>query len=206
MRNVRRGIIVAIVSGLLLIGVLGAYSHRVEHRAERIFRISYEFSTKDHAPTLDDLRQQFGPDLKQPDPCMAWGCKYEVTLTNRLLATIHLSRPTALSSSFWVKDNVVQENVVELWTINRVAYVDAKYCNECDGFDVVPCEAPTASFGSGSVMVGSRSTLKEKRAAFTFNPSCLTSFRGCANIAEFAPQIWHGSASGATRCTDADRQ
>jgi hypothetical protein len=193
------------VSGLVLVGVLGAYSHQVEHRAERIFRISYEFSTRD-APTLDDLRHQFGADLKQPDPCTPWGCKYEVTLTNRVLATIHLSLPTALSSSFWVKDSTVQENVVELWTVNRVAYVDAKYCNECDGFDVSPCEGPIASFGSGSARIGSRSTRKEKRAAFAFNSSCLTAFRGCTTIAELAPQLWHGSVSGATQCTDADRQ
>jgi hypothetical protein len=130
MRSVRRVVFVAVVSILLLIGLLGVYSYQLDHRAERIFRISYKFSTRDHAPTLVDLRQQFGADLKQPDPCTAWGCKYEVILTNRVLAMIHLSLPTALSSSFWVKDNTVQENVVELWTVSRVAYVDAKYCNE----------------------------------------------------------------------------
>lgn len=189
-----------------MISALSAYSHQVKHRAERIFRISYEFSTKDHPPTLDDLRQQFGADLKQPDACTAWGCKYEVTLTNRALATIHLSLPTALSSSFWVKDNTVQENVVELWTVNRVAYVDAKYCNECGGFHVGPYEGLIASFASGSAMVGSRSTLKEKRAAFAFNASCLTAFRGCTTIAELAPQLWHVSASGATECTGFDRR
>jgi hypothetical protein len=121
MRSVRRVVFVAVVSILLLIGLLGVYSYQLDHRAERIFRISYEFSTRDHAPTLVDLRQQFGADLKQPDPCTAWGCKYEVILTNRVLAMIHLSLP---------KDNTVQENVVELWTVSRVAYVDAKYCNE----------------------------------------------------------------------------
>jgi hypothetical protein len=102
-------------------------------------------------------------------------------LSNRALARLHLSPYTAFSSSFWVKDDLVQENVLQLWTVNRqgrmiVAYVDAKYCEECKEFDVVPCEGSVASLASGSVMIGFGSGPKEKRTAFGFNPSCLTSF------------------------------
>jgi hypothetical protein len=70
------------VSAILLIGVLSVYSHHVNRRAEEIFHKSYELSTRSHVPTLGDLRQLFGADLKQPDPCTPWGCKYEATLSN----------------------------------------------------------------------------------------------------------------------------
>jgi hypothetical protein len=211
MRSVRRITLVAIVSALLLIAALGVYPHYLRSSAEKIFRVSHELSTRNHPPTLGDLRQQFGADLKQPDPCMASGCKYEVMLSNRALARIRLIPYTALSSSFWVKDDVVQENVAELWTVNRegrmiVAYVDAKYCKGRDGFDVIPCEGSIASLASGSVSIGSGSGLEEKRAAFAFNPSCLTTFRGCTTIADLAPALWHGSASGTVQCATAGRQ
>jgi hypothetical protein len=178
---------------------------------ETVLHESYELSTGEHAPTLGDLRQRFGTELKQPDPCTASGCKYEIMLSNRALAKLHLSPYTALSSSFWVRNDLVQENMLELWTLNRqgriiVAYVDAKYCEGCKGFDVVPCEGLVASLASGSVMIGSGSAPKEKRTAFGFDPSCLTSFRGCASIPDLAPTLWRGTASGAVQCKTDEQQ
>lgn len=154
MRIVPRIALVAIVSVLLCVVAHYIYSHRLKGRAETVLRESYELSNGDHTPTLGDLRQRFGTELKQPDPCTASGCKYEIMLSNRALARLHLSPYTALRSSFWVRDDLVQENVLELWTVNRlghviVAYVDAKYCEGCKGFEVVPCEGFVASLASG---------------------------------------------------------
>ena len=87
-----------------------------------------------------------------------------------------------------------------------VAYVDARYCEGCDGFDVVPCEGSIASVASGSVVIGSGSGLNDKRTAFAFNPSCLIALRGCASIAELAPALWHGTAAGTVECTTANQQ
>jgi len=211
MRIVRRIALVVIVSVLLIVGSVRICSQQLKRTAERVVHVSYELSIRDHAPTLGDLRQQFGTELKQADPCTASGCKYEVTLSNRAFARLHLYPYAAISSSFWVKDDAVQENVVELWTANHEgrmigAYVDAKYCKECSGFDVDPCDGPIASFASGSVRIGSASRIEEKRAAFALNPSCLTSFRGCASIADLGPALWRGSASGAVQCTAAEQR
>jgi len=205
MRIVPRIALFAIVSVLLSVVALHIYSRHVKGRAETVLRESYELSRGEHAPTLSDLRQRFGTELKQSDPCIASGCKYEIMLSNRALAKLYLSPYTTLSSSFWVRDDLVQENVLELWTVNRqgrgiVAYVDAKYCEGCKGFDVVPCEGLVASLASGSVMIGSGSAPKEKRTAFGFDSSCLTSFRGCASIPDLAPTLWRGTASGAVQC------
>jgi hypothetical protein len=124
---------------------------------------------------------------------------------------VHLSQHTSLSSSFWVKDDIVQENVMQLWTVNGqgrmiVAYVDHKYCKECERFDVDPSKEPIVPFASGSVRIGFGSTHEEKRAAFAFNPSCLTVFRGCTSVADLAPAIWRKSASGNVQCTTAQQR
>ncbi len=211
MRIAPRIALVAVVSVLLCVGALRIYSHQLKGRAETVLRESYELSTGKRAPTLGDLRQRFGTELKQPDPCTASGCKYEIMLSNRALARLHLATYAALSSSFWVRDDLVQENDLSLWTVNRqgrmiVAYVDAKYCEGCKGFDVVPCEGFVASLASGSVMIGFGSEPKEKRNAFGFDPSCLTSFQGCASIPDLAPALWRGTASGALQCTTAEQQ
>jgi hypothetical protein len=204
-------VLVAIISLLLCVVALHIYSHQLKGRAEKVLSESYEFSTGKHAPTLADLRQRFGTELKQPDPCTASGCKYEIMLSNRALARLHLSPYTALRSSFWVRDDSVQENVLQLWTLNRkgrmmVAYADARYCDGCKGFDVVPCEGFVATLASGSVMIGFGSGRKEKRAAFGFDPSCLTSFRGCGSVPDLAPTLWRVTASGAVQCTTAEQQ
>jgi hypothetical protein len=206
MRIVRRITPIAIVSVLLILGGVCICLHQLKRSAERVVRVSYELSTGGRVPTLVDLRQRFGTDLKQTDPCTAFGCKYEVMLSNLAFARIHLYPYAALSSSFWVKDGVVQENVVQLWTANRggrmiVANVDAKYCKECGGFEVIPCEGPIALFASGSANIGSTSRLEEKRAAFGLNPGCLTSLRGCSTIADLDPALWRGSSSGVVQCT-----
>lgn len=211
MRISLRVLLVGIALLVFVFGAVGIYSYQLRRGAERVVRASYEFSKRDHAPTLGDLRQQFGNELKQPDPCTAFGCKYEVTLSNRALARFHLFSYSVLSSSFWVKDDSVQENDLVLWTANRqgrmiLTYVTAKYCKSCDGFDVVPCEGDLASVASASVRIGSGSRLEQKRAAFAFNPSCLTSLQGCASVADLAPALWRGTATGALQCRAAQKE
>jgi hypothetical protein len=87
-----------------------------------------------------------------------------------------------------------------------VAYADAKYCEGCGGFDVVPCDGTIASVASGSVMVGSGSATEHKRSAFAFNPACLTAIRGCNTIADLAPALWQGTPAGTLQCTGTEQQ
>jgi hypothetical protein len=93
-----------------------------------ISECAYELSTGKHAPTLGDLHERFGIELKQPDSGTASGCKYEIMLSNRALAGLHLSPYTALSSSFWVRDDLVQENVLQLWDRERQRPHDRGLC------------------------------------------------------------------------------
>lgn len=211
MRIVQRLAVVGIVLALVFLGAVVIYSNRLLRSAEKVVRVSYELSQREHPPTVDDIRQQFGTQLKQPAACTGSGCGYEVTLSNRVLAETHLAPYTALRSSFWARGDVLDENVLELWTVSSrgrmiVAYVDAKYCKGCKDFDVTPCLGPMASVASGSVRVGSDSELTDKRTAFAFNTGCLSSLRGCASIAELLPTIWQRTAAGTVQCATTEER
>lgn len=138
---------------------------------------------------------------------MAASCRNRITfllsvrLSNRMLSKLRLAPYAVFRSSFWVRDNVLEENVLELWTVSRhggmvLAYVDAKYCKECDYFNVVPCAGAAASVRSGLVMIGSRSRLVDKQTAFGFNTGCFNSLRGCASVAELLPTTWQPHRRG----------
>jgi hypothetical protein len=181
--------------------VLVIYSTWLDHKAAKTIRLSYELVQREPSPTLDDLRRHFGGDLQQSATCSSAGCGYEITLSNRILAQVHLAPYSALRSAFWVKDGVLEENTLEVWTrASRermiVAYADAKYCEQCAEFDVVPCEGPKSEIASGSVRVGSRSTPIQERNAFGFNAKCLTTPKGCGSIAELLPTIWDETKEG----------
>ena len=211
MRTLQRTAVVGVLLALLLVVALVIYSNMLKRSAEKVVRISYELSQRESPPTLEELRLRFGAQLRQPSACTPSGCGYEVRLSNSFLSELRLARPTALRSSFWVRDNVLEENVLELWTVSRagrmvLAYADAKYCKDCGYFDVVPCEGTSTSVGTGSVTIGSRSRFVDKQTTFAFNTECFVGLRGCASVAELLPTIWHTTSAGTLQCTSPDQQ
>ena len=209
MRTLQRIVVVGLLLALVPAVALVIYSKRLKHSAEKVVRVSYELSQRESPPTLEDLRQRLGTQLRQSAACTDSGCEYEVRLSNRLLSKLRLAPYTALRSSFWVRDNVLEENVLEEWTVSRrggvVAYVDAKYCEECNDFGIVPCVGATASVRSGSVRIGSRSRFVDKQTAFGFNTECFSGLRGCASVAELLPTIWGTTSEGTIQCTSSDQ-
>jgi hypothetical protein len=113
--------------------------YEVRRSAEPITRSSYELFQQEQRPRLDNVRQRFGEKLKQTNPCKDVGCGFEVVLSNRLLARVHLAQFATLKSTFWVGSGTVDENVLEFWTVQQdggmiLAYTDAKYCEACNDF------------------------------------------------------------------------
>jgi hypothetical protein len=156
----------------------------VRRNADGIIRSSYELFQQGQRPTLDDIRHRFGHELKQTGPCKDFGCGYEVVVSNRLLARLHLTQLTTLRSSFWVRDGSVDENILEFWTVREdggiiLSYTDAKYCGTCNAFWA----------GGNSVRIDSGSQAPEKRAAFGFNTSCFLSVQRCASATELLPAV-----------------
>lgn len=205
MRLVCRLAVLGGILALLLVGAIGIYLHQLKRSADKVVRFSYTLSQRENLPTLDEIRRQFGTQLKQPDPCTASGCQYEVMLSNLVLAGIHLAPYTALRSTFWVKDGLVESNSLIFWTgggQRRMVVIDVltKYCDRCDSFTVNPCDGSTESVASGSADIGYRSTAENKRTALTLGTACLTSLRGCDTIADLLPTEWQRTSDSTIQC------
>jgi hypothetical protein len=176
---------IALVAVALLGSVVAVVTARYEltHNADRIIRGSYELFQQEQRPSLNNVRERFGDELKQTSPCKDFGCGFEVVLSNRLLARFHLAQFTTLKSTFWVRDGAVDENVVQFWTVRGdgsmvLAYTDAKYCNACNDF---------SSRNSVNIDLGSQAS--QKRGAFGFNTNCLLSVNRCATPADLLPVV-----------------
>lgn len=185
MRLIVRLAIILVVIAVTSVPAIVTARYRLRHDADLIVRSSYELFQQEQRPSLDDLRRRFGDKLSQTSPCIESGCGFEVVVSNRLLAGIHLVRFATLKSTFWVRKGTVDENAVEFWTIQKdgqmiLAYTDAKYCNACNDF---------SSHNSISIDLSSQGS--QKRAAFGFNTDCLLSMKGCATAAELLPAVQH---------------
>jgi hypothetical protein len=55
-----------------------AYSRWLKRNTDKVVRASYEFSQLESPPTIEDLRNRFGTELKQSAACSTSGCGYEV--------------------------------------------------------------------------------------------------------------------------------
>ena len=185
MRLIKRLSIALVAVVLLSSIVVDTARYELRHSADRIIRSSYELFQQEQRPSLDNVRERFGDELKQTSPCKDFGCGFEVVLSNRLLARFHLAQFTTLKSTFWVRNGTVDENVVEFWTVREdggmiLAYTDAKYCKACNDF---------SSGKSVNIDLGSQAL--QKRGAFGFNASCLLSVKGCATPTALLTAVQH---------------
>jgi hypothetical protein len=179
-----KGLSIALVAVVLLSSIVVVTTRlRIKHNADQITRCSYELFQQEQRPSLDNVRERFGDELKQTSPCRDFGCGFEVVLSNHLLARFHLAQFTTLKSTFWVRNGTVDENVVEFWTVRddggvALAYTDAKYCKACSDFS-----------SGNSLNIDLDSQALRKRGAFGFNASCLLVVKGCATAADLLPAI-----------------
>jgi hypothetical protein len=202
MKLLRWSVLCLAFTALLGASAVSIYRFRLKRSAEDLVRASYGFSLQRRPPTVQELRERFGRALRQPNPCTSDGCGYDVLLSNLALAELHLVPYTYLRSSFWAKNGVVESDSLELWMITQNGTwalpegswagtdVLIKYCDQCNSFIIYPSEERPPLHGKGSVEIGSMSTADEKRTALAFNTDCLTSWRGCTNVAELMPKIW----------------
>src|SRR5262249_51558172 len=115
--NLTRWSVLCVVSTALLgASAVSIYRFKLKREAEDVVRVSYSFSLQRRPPTVQERRERFGRALRQPDPCTPDGyCGYDVLLSNLPLAKAHLLPYTALRSSFWAKNGVVESNSVDFW-------------------------------------------------------------------------------------------
>jgi hypothetical protein len=95
MRHLYRLVVGGSILALLFVGAVGIYPQRLKRSADRVVRASYELAKRQTPPTLDEIRQRLGPELKQPDPCTPFGCGYEVSIVANVIPflSIHARAP-----------------------------------------------------------------------------------------------------------------
>jgi hypothetical protein len=205
----RRSMILSVLLGLLAIAVIGIsaigiYSYHLKRTADDAVKAVYEFSNRQHPPTIQEVRRRFGSALRQPDPCIAEGCGYDLLLSNRILAATHLVPYAALRSYYWTRNGIVDQSGLEFWTTARsgaaiLAYVIVKYCEGCDSITINPSEK-SSPLGTGSVEISYRSPAGLKRVALALNTWCLTGLSPCNNIADVFPDLWRITPERTIRC------
>jgi hypothetical protein len=100
MRTLQRILVIGLLLALFFVAALLIYSKKVKHSVQRVVRASYELSQRESPPTLEDLEQRLGTQLRQSAACTDSGCGYEVTLSNGPLSKLRLAPYIALRSFF----------------------------------------------------------------------------------------------------------
>ena len=205
MKLIRRSAAVVVGLALAAVCTIGTYSYELKRHADEVVRIAYELSQQGKPPTTQQLQQRFGTALRQPDPCIENGCGYELLLSNRILATLHLAPYTVLRAHFWATNGVVDENSLEFWTVPSqraivLSYVEVKYCDRCNFFRINPSSDSSPLCTTGSIEIGNASPASNKRIALTLDTGCLTAWRRCASAAELFPKVWQRTSARTIRC------
>jgi hypothetical protein len=199
---IRRSVFVLGALATVVPCTLAAYAHYLRYRADDLLRISFELAQQRRPPTTQQLRQRFGSAMQESNICTPEGCGYDVLVTNRILAILHLAPYTALESSFWLERDVLQSNDVKFWTRagggNGLAVL-IRYCDRCRFFRLMPSSdssTPTAAY----VELGTGSSPDHFRTGLALTTGCLTAFDGCATPADVNPGIWQNTSDRTIRC------
>jgi hypothetical protein len=185
-------VVVVTLPALLVGGSAFWYLHLLTKRARFIAETAYELAQAKQTPTVTDIRQRFGNVL--PDECVGAECSYTVTVSNRLLALLHIVPYTELQSYFWTRDGVILENMLNYTTtLNRdhriVSHIQIDFCN-CRYIAVHPWDAASPLDTNGLVQIGNESSAQSLRTVLSLNTDCLTKYDGCQSVADLLPTVW----------------
>lgn len=196
----------AAVAVLVLIACCSVflYSGLLRKRAQFIVRTTYELSDEKRSHTVGEIRRRLGSGL-QLDECRGSECVYKITLSNRVLAALHLVPYTEMESYFWTRDAVVYRNMLDYTTtVNRryriVSHVQIDFCKGCQAVDIHPWDAASPLDTNGLVGIGSEATAQSRRTILSINTGCLTRFGGCQTVADLLPAVWKRTANGKITC------
>jgi hypothetical protein len=192
------------------IGSVLLYSHVLRKETESLLRNSYELSSAvGPSVTLRMIQQRFGSELKRFPGCPESECVYDVAVSNRLLAAVHLVPYTEMRSYFNVRDGVVNGNMLD-YTVNVrnrsiVAHVQIDLCKTCDSFSLHPWNDASPLDTNGLVQIGSASSAEKKRRVLSFDLNCMTKHGGCSTVSELLPTVWE-SKDGKIACRIPNRE
>jgi hypothetical protein len=200
MRTAKRVLLFAAL--IALVGMCGFafYIHELKRKADYLVGVSYRLSEGDNPPTVEEVRKQLGSSLKQPNPCTPEGCGYDVIISNRPLSVLHVAPYTALRSSYWAKNGIMQSNDINFWTLPYGVTVQIRYCSRCALFSAYPGDDRSEFIAHGSVDIDKGAAPSMKHRALSIDTGCLTKWHGCSGIAQLLPTVWQQTQEGTLHC------
>jgi hypothetical protein len=147
--------------------------------------------------TFNSFQWKFGPsNFKHSHACTFHFCTYEVEISNRAIATLHLVPYTEMKTWLTVERGQLVQGLVEYRTSLKgpnspVVHVQQGICaNGCGvRFDVNP-HGIDKQMWNGLVEFNPKAPQSEKDAALALNLDCFFRVRGCKDIAQLLPAVW----------------
>jgi hypothetical protein len=154
--------------------------------------------------TFDSFQRKYGRSkFKYSDPCVMHFCTYEVDISNKAIAKLHLAPYTEMKAWFRVERGQLVLALVEYRSALKrpytpVVHVQQGICVHGCGvrFDVNPHGTNTQMW-NGLVEFNPRATQPEREAALAFNLGCFYRTTGCKDITELLPAVWQRVGSDA---------
>lgn len=204
-----------LLCGLMICAVVWADQQRVARQGRELVGTLETLSdSRDFAA----VQKQYGMRLHALPHCEPGECSYEVVVTNRFLAAVHLATFAEMSVRFDVLHgqltlSLLDYRIAPKNAAGSVVHVQTDYSciPGCSYFYVHPWEDTSltsnpvsswegASSNNGIVQFAYGTNPMNKKAAFGVNLECMTGSQACDNIAQLLPNLWTSLGGGKVRC------
>jgi hypothetical protein len=201
---------------VLAIASFLTFSYYLHWKAQSVIDdVSRVIAAPNHDVAFAALKEKYGDRLRSVG---CWSprtgyevCSYEVMVSNRAISRVLRIPYTELNARFDLLNGSVSTAMVEYRSAqwkreSPVVHVQTDFCSavstcgNLDFFTVNPWSlSSTAERWNGVVEMGFSTVPELQLAASSFNLKCLTSIRGCTDIAQLLPSVWSASPNG-VRC------
>jgi len=189
------------------------YGYCLRRQARAVLDDVFTLTAAPRETAFSTLRRKYG-DRLMLDGCSGDFCSYHLSVSNRFLSMVGRIPYAELNVRFDVRGKLVSLVMVDYRSAfsdrtSPIVHVQTDFCvagcGNFDFFDVHPwTQTSTAERWNGIVEMGYTTAPQLRHAALSLNTSCLTSVRGCTDIAQLMPEIWEPTAEG-IRCTLANQ-
>jgi hypothetical protein len=197
-RNTLLALLLMLIGFCVSVGI-SAYETRV--RAQMILKGFQEVGrSKNPSATFEVLRQRNGNRLLMLG-CNQQLCQYEMSVSNRSIAKLHLVPYTEMNVWFTLHEGTLQVAMLEYRAAlprssSPVVHIQQDICARCGAsFDVNP-HGTSPQMWNGFVELDSLATPQQRDGAFALNLKCLTRIRGCRDIVDLLPAVWAHTGPG----------
>lgn len=204
-----------LLCGLLLWAVVWTTTDRMARQGRELLETVGSLSeSRDFAA----VQRKYGTRLHPLPHCEPGECSYEIVLTNRFFAAVHLATFAEMRARFDVSHGQLTLSLLDYRMapkneVGSVVHVQTDYscAPGCSYFYVHPWEDTSftsnqvnpwegASSNNGIVEFAYGTNPINKKAAFALNLECMTGSQPCDNIAQLLPTLWMNLGGGKVRC------